>query len=261
MIPLPQTCTWQRLDQPSPFTRFESSHCSPDSWMPFPQTFGRQTSEHPSPFVVLPSSHCSGASTTPLPHAAGVQSAVQESPFVKFPSSHCSDGSSITPSPQYVPVETRDIGTKYPPGTLTRIESHETMVPVAPSARLVSAVPLRAPLTGWIALAGPLAGPKVPSMFPAPSSRRFHTSPKPAIVQRPVTSHPRNTQSGEHVSDGAVLPSSHCSPGSRTPLPQMFLRQPVEQPSPLMRLPSSHSSPDSTIEFPHTFGRQTDEQP
>src|SRR5207247_2293115 len=53
-------------------------------------------------------------------------------------------------------------------------------------------------------------------------------------------------------SSSVKLPSSHCSPTSRTPSPQNSLfRQSPRQPSPLTVLPSSHTSPGSTTPLPH----------
>lgn len=47
-------------------------------------------------------------------------------------------------------------------------------------------------------------------------------------------------------------PSSHASPGSRTPLPQTSAdRQSAEQPSPPTVFPSSHASAGSTMPSPH----------
>src|SRR4029450_11982700 len=54
-----------------------------------------------------------------------------------------------------------------------------------------------------------------------------------------------------HRSQSPVLPSSHCSAHSRTPLPQRSILQDREQPSHESVLPSSHSSPaEASMEPP-----------
>src|SRR5262249_62154619 len=64
-------------------------------------------------------------------------------------------------------------------------------------------------------------------------------------------------QSLVHPSHSLPLPSSHCSPGSRIPLPHSSSLQLAEQPSPLVVFRSSHCSPHSSwmVPFPHTQGR------
>src|SRR4051812_15401913 len=61
-------------------------------------------------------------------------------------------------------------------------------------------------------------------------------------------------QSFSQPSPLTMFPSSHCSPGSTLPSPQVAgisLVQVDEQPSPLTRLPSSHPSPGSRLPSPH----------
>src|SRR5262245_52184822 len=57
----------------------------------------------------------------------------------------------------------------------------------------------------------------------------------------------------EQPSPFAVLPSSHCSPGSTMPLPQPVNLQLLSQPSPLTLLPSSHCSPGSMCPLPQVI--------
>src|SRR5262245_25239850 len=69
-------------------------------------------------------------------------------------------------------------------------------------------------------------------------------------------------QVAEQPSPDTVLPSSHCSPGSRTPSPQRGSRwQVAEQPSPETVFPSSHVSPKSTTPLPQASIRHVAEQP
>ena len=49
--------------------------------------------------------------------------------------------------------------------------------------------------------------------------------------------------SGEQPSPATLLPSSHCSPASFTPSPQMIRVQSLRQASSSIALPSSHCSP------------------
>src|SRR5687767_13645266 len=80
----------------------------------------------------------------------------------------------------------------------------------------------------WLERPSPLSAPWQPAPpWRQPSSHcstpvRTNRSPHTAILQ-PIT----------HASVLVVLPSSHCSPGSRTPLPQPSTRHVLEQPSPL----------------------------
>src|SRR5579883_3200987 len=57
------------------------------------------------------------------------------------------------------------------------------------------------------------------------------------------------------------LPSSHCSPGSTMPLPQRVTVQLLSQPSPFTWLPSSHCSPGSTTPLPQAGSVQLASQP
>ncbi|MCY1009150.1 hypothetical protein OV079_27015 [Nannocystis pusilla] len=62
-------------------------------------------------------------------------------------------------------------------------------------------------------------------------------------------------QSAWQPSSSAVLPSSHCSPGSIWPLPhggEGVTVQSSSQPSSGVRLPSSHASPGSSWPSPHS---------
>src|SRR5690242_4688909 len=69
-------------------------------------------------------------------------------------------------------------------------------------------------------------------------------------------------QVDEHPSPEIVFPSSHCSPGSTSPSPQRGSRWRVEeQPPPETVLPSSHVSPTSTMPLPQPSSRHDDEQP
>src|SRR6266571_7205536 len=243
--------------QPSPLAVLPSSHCSPGSSAPLPHTARQssgqisgsspcshrplpqncstwQVAEQPSPLVVLPSSHCSPGSSVPLPHTAAqscgqdrgsslasqtrlphrtpsAQPAEQPSPFAVLPSSHCSPASS-TPSPH------------------TAGQSWGQLRAFSPDAH------------------------------------------------RPLPQNDSTWQVAEQPSPFLVLASSHCSPGSSTPLPhtpgqscgQVRGSSPVshrplpqndstwqvaEQPSPFLVLASSHCSPGSSTPLPHTPGQ------
>src|SRR4029077_18204978 len=80
-----------------------------------------------------------------------------------------------------------------------------------------------------------------------PTSAPSQTSPhSPSITPLPHSISPSALQ----PSQSAVLPSSHSSPQSTTPLPTTSRVQAVEHPSQSLVLPSSHCSPASSTPSP-----------
>src|SRR5204862_196313 len=191
--------------------------------------------EQPSPLVLLPSSHCSPGSTRPLPHCWMWQSAAQVKPFGLPPEpkslpSHSSPGS-LTPLPQCSnrqraehPVAT-DGGSHCSTPSALGLNSELTMPsPHTGIVQLKLQVALLMPAVShcswvWVVASLTTLSPQN-SMTQAPSGEVLPEQPSPL----------------------ALLPSSHCSPGSTRPLPQVSNRQ-SKQPSPLALLPSCHCSP------------------
>src|SRR5204863_3345235 len=74
----------QSLAQPSPSTRFPSSHSSSESTTPSPHAGSRQVDRHASGAAsefAAPSSHSSPPSMIPFPHAAGTLQPLPKSPL------------------------------------------------------------------------------------------------------------------------------------------------------------------------------------
>src|SRR5438445_11348041 len=82
-MPFPHCSNWQPASQPSPFTLFASSHCSPSirQKRPSPQKSTRHPVQ-PSHGVAFPSSHSSPGSPTPFPQNGGFVAVVLATAFV-----------------------------------------------------------------------------------------------------------------------------------------------------------------------------------
>src|SRR5206468_2974237 len=92
---------------------------------------------------------------------------------------------------------------------------------------------------------------RVSRRWPTTSTIRRQSRSAPKICSRSSRYEGSHWQVDEQPSPDTVLPSSHCSPASTTPLPHsgggggVSIVQSAEQPSPSTVLPSSHCSPAS----------------
>src|SRR5262245_46193504 len=99
-------------------------------------------------------------------------------------------------------------------------------------------------------------------MVPPGASTSVHVKGDGTVCRHvPVSGQPSTAHVGEQPSSPVVLPSSHTSPSSITPLPHTVVWQWKEQPSPFVVLPSSHCSPGSMMPLPQTFTSHAVEQP
>ena len=236
VIPLPQLSSLRQSPlQPSPPSKFPSSHTSPGSTIPLPQPVSLQVAVQPP--TGSGGSHSSPAtqSVMPLPQLSSLrQSELQPSPPSELPSSQTSPGS-VSPLPQYMNWHDGEQSLAGPGGSHSSPASQSTML--FPHCSLLWQSALQ---------------PSPPAVFPSSQSSPASTAPLPQAI---------SVHDGEQLLAGPG--GSHSSPASQSmmPLPQLSsLAQSDEQPSPPAQLPSSHTSPASWTPLPQYMATHSAEQ-